>query len=67
MKFLQEFSLEVQLDILKGKSLWLGRNGEELTVEELALQRYEAQGFKGFASTLLTFPRYLIIFIQCSH
>ncbi|KAF8559868.1 hypothetical protein OG21DRAFT_1431070 [Imleria badia] len=31
----------------KGKSLWLGRNGEELTVEEFALQRYEEQGFKG--------------------
>ncbi|KAI9571252.1 VRR-NUC domain-containing protein [Boletus coccyginus] len=34
-------------DIPKGKSLWLGRTGEEVTVEALALQRYEEQGFKG--------------------
>ncbi|KAF8447634.1 VRR-NUC domain-containing protein [Boletus edulis BED1] len=34
-------------DASKGKSLWLGRDGEELTVEELALQRYKEQGFKG--------------------
>ncbi|KAI6166832.1 hypothetical protein EDD17DRAFT_1752182 [Pisolithus thermaeus] len=30
-----------------GKSRWEGRNGEELTVEALALQRYEEQGYKG--------------------
>ncbi|KAN0077005.1 VRR-NUC domain containing protein [Tylopilus felleus] len=34
-------------DIPKGKSLWLGQNGEELSVENLAQQRYEEQGFKG--------------------
>ncbi|KAG9318761.1 hypothetical protein JVU11DRAFT_860 [Chiua virens] len=34
-------------DVRKGKSIWLGRNGEELTVEGLALQRYVEQGFKG--------------------
>ncbi|KAF9246229.1 VRR-NUC domain-containing protein [Melanogaster broomeanus] len=34
-------------DEQKGKSIWVGRNGEELTVEALALQRYEAQGYKG--------------------
>ncbi|KAI6127692.1 VRR-NUC domain-containing protein, partial [Pisolithus croceorrhizus] len=30
-----------------GKSRWEGRNGEELTVEALALQRYEGQGYRG--------------------
>lgn len=30
-----------------GKSRWEGRNGEELTVEALALQWYEEQGYKG--------------------
>ncbi|KAF9227566.1 hypothetical protein BS17DRAFT_773961 [Gyrodon lividus] len=31
----------------KGKSIWVGQNGEELTVEALALQRYQEQGYKG--------------------
>lgn len=35
-----------------GKSIWKGRNGEEVTVEALALQHYEAQGFKGYLSWL---------------
>ncbi|KIJ69190.1 hypothetical protein HYDPIDRAFT_144969 [Hydnomerulius pinastri MD-312] len=35
------------IDDQKGKSIWVGRNGEELTVEALALQRYEEQGYKG--------------------
>lgn len=30
-----------------GKTIWVGRDGEELTVEALALQRYEEQGYKG--------------------
>ncbi|KIJ16849.1 hypothetical protein PAXINDRAFT_98635 [Paxillus involutus ATCC 200175] len=34
-------------DEQKGKSIWAGRNGEEFTVEALALQRYEEQGYKG--------------------
>ncbi|KAH9832914.1 VRR-NUC domain-containing protein [Rhodofomes roseus] len=31
-----------------GKSIWIGRDGEEVTVEMLALQHYEEQGFRGF-------------------
>ncbi|KAI0076777.1 hypothetical protein K474DRAFT_1644316 [Panus rudis PR-1116 ss-1] len=31
-----------------GKSIWFGRNGEEITVEEVALQHYEDLGFRGF-------------------
>lgn len=31
----------------KGKSLWVGKCGEEVNVETLALQHYELQGFKG--------------------
>ncbi|KAH7889505.1 hypothetical protein F5I97DRAFT_1844717 [Phlebopus sp. FC_14] len=31
----------------KGKTIWVGQNGEELDVEALALQRYENQGYKG--------------------
>ncbi|KAG6812134.1 hypothetical protein H0H92_004249 [Tricholoma furcatifolium] len=34
----------------KGKSLWRGRNGEEVNVECRALQYYETLGFKGFHS-----------------
>lgn len=51
----------VQSDGPRGKSLWSGRNGEVLTVEELALQHYEEQGFKGFAPTLPISSRCLII------
>ncbi|TFK20357.1 hypothetical protein FA15DRAFT_696981 [Coprinopsis marcescibilis] len=32
----------------KGKSIWEGRNSEEVTVEQRALQHYEDLGFKGF-------------------
>ncbi|KAG8217794.1 putative fanconi-associated nuclease 1 [Butyriboletus roseoflavus] len=38
---------ESSSDMPKGKSLWLGRNGEELTVEARALQIYEEKGFRG--------------------
>ncbi|GBE81686.1 hypothetical protein SCP_0400570 [Sparassis crispa] len=31
-----------------GKSVWIGRENEEVTVEMLALQHYEALGYKGF-------------------
>lgn len=31
-----------------GKSIWIGRNNEEVTVENLALQHYEDLGFKGY-------------------
>ena len=31
-----------------GKSIWLGRDGEEVTVEMLALQHYESKGYKGY-------------------
>ncbi|KAH7909857.1 VRR-NUC domain-containing protein, partial [Hygrophoropsis aurantiaca] len=34
-------------DEQKGKSIWCGRDGEEVNVETLALQWYEEQGFKG--------------------
>lgn len=31
-----------------GKSIWEGRDGEEVTVEMLALQHYESKGYKGY-------------------
>jgi fanconi-associated nuclease 1 len=31
----------------KGKSIWKGREDEELTVEEFSLQHYETLGYKG--------------------
>ena len=30
-----------------GKSIWAGRDGEDVTVEILALQYYESKGYKG--------------------
>ncbi|KAF9495876.1 hypothetical protein BDN71DRAFT_1447067 [Pleurotus eryngii] len=33
-----------------GKSVWVGRGGDEVNVETRALQYYERQGFKGFHS-----------------
>jgi Fanconi-associated nuclease 1 len=38
---------EVTLAWKKGKSVWKGRDGEEVTVEGLSLQHYEKMGFKG--------------------
>lgn len=32
----------------KGKSIWRGRDGDEVTVETLALQHYEDMGYQGF-------------------
>lgn len=32
-----------------GKSIWRGRDGEEVNVETLALQHYESLGYKGYA------------------
>ena len=40
-------SPEVVLAWRKGKSVWKGRQSEEVTVEGLALQYYEQMGFKG--------------------
>ncbi|KAG6864216.1 hypothetical protein C0991_011474, partial [Blastosporella zonata] len=34
----------------KGKSIWRGRNGEQVNVESRALQYYEDLGYKGFHS-----------------
>ena len=31
----------------KGKSVWRGRDGEQVNVEALALQHYEKLGYKG--------------------
>ncbi|KAH9951864.1 VRR-NUC domain-containing protein [Amylocystis lapponica] len=33
-----------------GKSIWCGRDGDEVSVEVLALQHYETLGYKGFHS-----------------
>ncbi|KDQ61078.1 hypothetical protein JAAARDRAFT_571662 [Jaapia argillacea MUCL 33604] len=33
-----------------GKSIWIGRDGDEVSVEILALQYYESLGFRGFHS-----------------
>lgn len=43
---------EVQPSEKKGKSIWVGRDGEQVSVEILALQYYEDRGYKGFGSTL---------------
>lgn len=32
---------------LKGKSIWKGRDGDEVNVETIALQHYENAGYKG--------------------
>lgn len=37
----------------KGKTVWVGRDGEEVNVETLALQHYEAQGYKGYVFNLI--------------
>jgi hypothetical protein len=31
-----------------GKSVWIGKDGNDVNVETLALQHYESFGFKGF-------------------
>ena len=43
----QKWRLDEPEDKWVGKSAWEGRNKEKVTVEELALQHYEDQGFKG--------------------
>ena len=35
-----------------GKSIWRGRDGDEINVEILALQYYEGLGYKGYAPTI---------------
>lgn len=40
-------SPQVLLAWRKGKSVWRGKDEEEVTVEELSLQRYERDGYKG--------------------
>lgn len=44
---LKKWRLDEPEDKWVGKSAWEGRNMEKVTVEELALQHYENQGFKG--------------------
>lgn len=39
---------------MTGKSLWRGKNGEELNVETRALQHYESLGYKGFGFAVLS-------------
>jgi fanconi-associated nuclease 1 len=31
-----------------GKTIWIGREGEHVNVETLALQHYEEKGYKGY-------------------
>lgn len=40
-----------------GKSVWLGRDDEHVTVEIFALQHYESQGYKGYAHLFLPVTR----------
>ncbi|KAI0784419.1 VRR-NUC domain-containing protein [Abortiporus biennis] len=44
----QKVSLEGMSSKATGKTIWYGRNNEEITVEEFALEHYEDLGFKGF-------------------
>jgi fanconi-associated nuclease 1 len=44
----QERSFEVDLAWRKGKSVWRGKNNEEVTVEGFSLQHYEMKGYKGY-------------------
>jgi hypothetical protein len=44
-----------------GKSIWRGRDDEEVSVETVALQYYEDMGYKGFVRFLVLSP--LNIFI----
>ncbi|KAI0636683.1 hypothetical protein C8Q77DRAFT_1247200 [Trametes polyzona] len=39
---------EMKPEKITGKSVWKGRDGEEVSVETFALQHYEDQGYKGF-------------------
>ncbi|KAG6816690.1 hypothetical protein H0H87_003778 [Tephrocybe sp. NHM501043] len=54
----------------KGKSIWRGRNGDTLNVEQRALEYYEDLGFKGFHSetriltTLFALLLWDIIFVD---
>lgn len=41
-----------------GKSIWEGRDGEEVTVEIFALRHYEERGFKGYVMSSL-YLRYI--------
>ncbi|PFH51675.1 hypothetical protein AMATHDRAFT_58424 [Amanita thiersii Skay4041] len=41
-------SAKTRLSSWKGKSLWIGKDNEEVHVETCALQHYETLGFKGF-------------------
>jgi Fanconi-associated nuclease 1 len=64
----QESLTLLQTDEQKGKSIWAGRNGEEFTVEALALQRYEEQGYKGFVCLqplLRTLPNCNVLSVHC--
>jgi Fanconi-associated nuclease 1 len=41
-------------DKWKGKSVWQGRDGDEVSVETLALQYYENLGYRGFVHPLVS-------------
>jgi fanconi-associated nuclease 1 len=43
-------SAQVILAWRKGKTVWRGKEGEEVTVEEFSLQHYEKFSFKGWVS-----------------
>ncbi|KAJ3553515.1 hypothetical protein NM688_g3569 [Phlebia brevispora] len=45
---LPDSTSEDKTPILTGKSVWVGRDGEDVTVEQLALEHYNGLGFKGF-------------------
>lgn len=44
-----DLSTQVKPEKTTGKSVWRGRDGEQVSVEMLALQYYEGKGFKGCA------------------
>src|SRR5271170_5353384 len=44
----------------KGKSIWQGRNQEEVNVEVFALQHYENRGYKGSISISTNYASYTL-------
>lgn len=43
----------------KGKSVWRGRGGDEVSVEIFALQYYEEQGYQGCEHLIIS-PEHLL-------
>jgi hypothetical protein len=52
--------VEAEVAQMGTKTIWVGRDGEHVSVETFALQQYEDEGYKGFALLLQLVCRKLI-------